>query len=327
MRLALLEPAGLHAPGARERLVARLRERLPDWQIDAWADGEQPPADYPWDEVRAATCFDLDGEQANRMTGLQLLQSVTTGVERLPVAESAARGVAVCNAAGTAAREIAEFVIARVLADAKRLGELAAAQRERRWLAGYGEAAHGAELVLIGFGPICQRIAGLAAGLGMTVRVVRRTPGPRPGDGVVEEVAFAELPRLLGEARYVVSAVPETPETIGLFDAELLARIADGALLVNVGRGSLVDEPALVAECRSGRLRAALDVVAVEPLPADSDLWAVPGLEISGHCASVPTRALAAVGELFLDNVLRLQAGESLRNQIAGPTGDEKESP
>lgn len=324
-RVALLEPATLHPPGARERLVADLRDRLPGWAIDAWATGEQPPADYPWHEVVAATCFELDADSAARMTELRLLQSVTTGVERLPVAETAARGVAVCNAAGTAAREIAEFALARILADAKRFAKLGAAQRAHRWLAGYGEAVDGAELVLIGFGPICRRVATLAAAFGMTVRVARRTPSAQPGEGVVEEAALTELPRLLAGARYVVAAVPETAGTVRLFDAALLAQVADGALLINVGRGSLIDEPALAVECRSGRLRAALDVVATEPLPADSELWTVPGLEISGHCASVPTRALAAVGELFSDNLIRLLAGDSLRNQIAGPSGDEKE--
>lgn len=325
-RVLLLEPESLHGDGVRARLAADLRQQFPDLVVETWADGEELPADYPWHEVVAATCFQLDAELLDRMSGLRLLQSVTTGVEHLPVARLGARGVAVCNAAGTAAPEIAEFVMSRILADAKRLPELAAAQREHRWLVGYGQAVAGAELVLVGFGPIGQRIAALANAFSMKVRVVRRTPAAVPAPGVVEEVGFAGLGELVARARYVVSALPETPETTGLFDAALLAQVADGALVVNVGRGSLIEEPALVAECSSGRLRAALDVVSQEPLPAESELWDVPGLEISAHCSSVPTRALAAVSEMFALNLHRLLAEESLINQVAGPTGATKES-
>ncbi|MFS3129966.1 D-2-hydroxyacid dehydrogenase [Nocardioides sp. Bht2] len=325
-RVLLLEPESLHAEGVRARFAAQLQQQFPDLVVETWPDGDEPSVDYPWHEVVAATCFQLTDDVADRMTGLRLLQSVTTGVEHLPVAALGERGVAVCNAAGTAAPEIAEFVLARILGDAKRLPELAAAHREHLWLTGYGEALAGAELVLVGFGPIGQRIAALASAFSMTVRVVRRTPAAVPAPGVVEEVGFADLGSLVGRARYVVSALPETPETTGLFDAELLAQVADGALIVNVGRGSLIDEPALVAECASGRLRAALDVVSQEPLPSHSPLWDVPGLEISGHCSSVPTRALAAVSELFAVNLHRLLADEALLNQVAGPSGATKES-
>lgn len=275
--------------------------------------------DYPWDEVVALACLEFPDVPVDRLPALRYLQSLTTGTERLPVAALAARGVAVCNAAGTAAPEIAEFVLARILADAKNFEQLATAQRERRWHQAYGEGLAGAELVLVGFGAINARVAELAHAFGMRVRVVRqRTTGPVP-PGVQSQHAITELAQVCSRARFIVSALPERPATIGLFHAGVVAALAPGALLINVGRGTVLHEDAVRQACAAGRLRVALDVFAAEPLPPDSPWWTTPGVQVSAHCASVPSRALAQVEQIFLDNLHRLSAGVPLTHQVAGP--------
>ncbi|WP_244931498.1 NAD(P)-dependent oxidoreductase [Nocardioides sp. W7] len=318
-RLLLAEADGLHRPGARAAQVDRLAREFPDWRIDDDRTVLRDPA-YPWGEVRAMTCLELPSVGLSALTGLRLLQSVTTGVEQLPLDELEAAGVRVCNGAGTAAREIAEFVLARILEDAKRLPDAWQAQAARRWQPTYGEGLRGAELLLVGCGAINRVVAELAAAMGMTVRVARRDVAGDPPAGVVEQRALADLPDLLGRARYIVCALPEVRATTNLLDGAAIAAIADGALLVNVGRGSVLDEVALVRACASGRIRAALDVFETEPLPATSPWWSAPGVRISAHSASVPARALSEVGDLFALNLRRLLDGVPLVNQVAGPT-------
>ncbi len=313
-----------HRPKAWQDLAAQLRADLPGWEVDLWKQGADLTA-YRTDDVVALLAMDGAADDVVRLPRLRYFQAATTGVEHLPIAELAAAGVQVSNAAGTAATEIAEFVLARLLEDVKQLPALATAQGDRRWRQLYGEGLAGSDVVLVGFGAINQAVARLLAAFGAKVRVVRRTPSETPAPGVLEELADHRLADLLPGARHVVCSVPETARTRGWFDAEMLALIGDGALLVNVGRGSLLDEAALRRECASGRIRAAVDVFAVEPLPPVSELWATPGLRISGHCASVPSRALDHVASMFRENLTRLLAGDHLINQVAGPVGLSKE--
>lgn len=322
-RMLLAEPVRLQGPEARAAQVTRLRADFPGWQVDE-AEAADDSA-YPWHEVEALTCMDFPAVGVAAMPRLRLVQTVTTGVERLPVAELDAAGVRVCNAAGTSAPEIAEFVLARILEDAKRLGPIREAQAEHRWWPAYGESVRGAALLLVGFGAINQAVAELARAFGMTVRVARRSAARPLPDGVAEQGALTDLGRLLAGARYVVCALPETPATMRLLDAEAIDRIADGALLVNVGRGSVLDEQALAAACASGRIRAALDVFDEEPLPAGSPWWSTPGVAVSAHCASVPGEALRAVADLFVQNLRRLLDDAPLTNQVAGPAGPRQE--
>ncbi|MCR1784330.1 D-2-hydroxyacid dehydrogenase [Nocardioides carbamazepini] len=319
-RVVVAEDPGLLEPGIRAAQLDRLARELPGWQVDD-AEAVGRSAAYPWADVRALSCLTLPAVEPGRLTGLRYVQAVSTGVEHLPVAELAAAGVRVCNAAGTAAGEIAEFVLARILADAKRLAQARGAQAERTWRPVYGEGLRGAELLLVGFGAINRAVADLAGAFGMTVRVARRTPAGLLPPGVVEQRGLDALADLLAGARYVVCALPGVPDTAQLLDASAIDALADGALLVNVGRGSVLDETALAAACASGRIRAALDVVAVEPLPRSSPLWGTPGIAISAHCASVPGRALARAGDLFAANLRRLLDGVPLINQVAGPVG------
>jgi phosphoglycerate dehydrogenase-like enzyme len=226
-------------------------------------------------------------------------------------------GVVITSAAGVSAPAIAEFVLGRLLAEWKGFDRLAEIQRAHAWdtAGGRGRTFAGSTVVVVGFGAIGQAVARLAGGCGARVLGVRRTPAPSP---LAERVvAPGELHAVLGEADAVVVAAPATADTEALFDARALAALRPGAVLVNVARGTLVDEGALVAALRSGHLRRAiLDVTRVEPLPADSPLWDEPGVVLSPHSSASMDRYLDDLVALVADNLGRWSRGEPLRNLV-----------
>ncbi|CAM3148974.1 NAD(P)-dependent oxidoreductase [Prescottella defluvii] len=318
--LLVREPAGPRSAERIARFVAALAAEHPQFRVLTW---DRAADDGVLESCRVLLTQQLRLEELDAVPHLRFVQSQTTGVDHLPLAELEKRSVRVANAAGTSATEIAEFVLARILEDAKRLPELAAAQQHSRWTPMYGSGLRGAEVLLLGFGAINQEVARLLSVFSASVRVIRRRPSDRPGPGVVAEHSDSDLDDLLSRAGVVVCAVPDGPETRGLLDARRLARLRDGALVVNVGRGSVLDEAALAAECAAGRIRAALDVFTVEPLAEASPLWSTPGIRISAHSASVPARALEGVERLFRTNLTRFLRGEHLVNQVAGPRAGE----
>lgn len=325
---ALLYPGRLHADGAEGPALERLRARHPGvefhrapYDAEAALAAGSAPSGLTAEVVaalgraEAVLCLDLPAPVLELAPRLRWVQSAATGVERLPLAALRAAGVVVSNAAGTAAPEIAEFVLARILEDRKRLPELAALAAERAWRPVYGAGLSGVPLGLVGFGAINRRVARLAAAFGMEVHVCRRRGGPPP-EGVRRVHPLPELNTMLARCEIVVAALPETPETIGLLGREALAALPRGALLLNVGRGSAVDEPALLDALARGSLRAVLDVAAREPLPPGDPLWDAPGVRISAHCSSVPSAGVERVLELFGDGLSRWEAGEAPTHQI-----------
>ncbi|MDE0515992.1 MAG: hypothetical protein OXH43_06635 [Acidimicrobiaceae bacterium] len=224
-------------------------------------------------------------------------------------------GIRLTNASGANATSIAEFVFARILGEFKRTRRLDTIQQQRRWHPVFGQNLAGSTIGLVGFGPINQAVARRARAFELDVIVVRRSAA---GSDLADEVLGPDgLHDMLGRCDIVVAAVPESPETHELFDSSAFAAMQDGSMFVNVGRGSLVDEPALVAALRSDKLRAAaLDVTAVEPLPEDSPLWDAPNIYISAHCSTEPTRFFESAHRVFADNLARYVAGEPLLNEI-----------
>jgi phosphoglycerate dehydrogenase-like enzyme len=171
-------------------------------------------------------------------------------------------------------------------------------------------------VLVLGLGGIGREAARLADALGMHVIGVRRNPG-EPVPGVAELHPTASLPDLVPRVDAMVITVPLTDETAGLVDASLLGRLKPGAFLVNVGRGAVVDEAALVEALRNGRVGgAALDVFATEPLPPDSPLWTLPNVLISPHSAALSPREDERIVDLFIENLRRLLAGEPILNRI-----------
>lgn len=256
---------------------------------------------------------------AERLRWIHLVKTGTEELERLGLPSER---VMVTNARGSAAPEIAEFVLARILEHFKHLGEIARAQRNRTWEPHYGTGLRDKRVCLVGFGSINQRVAALCDSFGMEVVVVRRAV-PERADGSDRTAggfpthAIDSLESVLATCDVVVSALPETASTIGLFDRSSFAAMRRGALFVNVGRGSCVDEDALVDALASGRPGvAALDVVATEPLPDDDPLWRVPNLRISAHCSSSPPSAVVAASEMGRQNLVRYLRGEPLENLV-----------
>ena len=247
---------------------------------------------------------------------LRWVQALAAGVAHLTSAGLREAGIRLTNASGANATSIAEFVFARILGEFKQTRRLDTTQQRRRWHPVFGDNVAGTTIGLVGFGPINQAVARRARAFDLEVIVVRRSAAP--SDLADEVLGPGGLHGMLGRCDIVVAAVPESPETHELFDSSAFAAMRDGSMFVNVGRGSLVDEPALVAALGSGKLRAAaLDVTAVEPLPQDSPLWDAPNIYISAHCSTEPTRFFESAHRVFADNLARYVAGQPLLNEVA----------
>ena len=291
-------------PGA-----ADLRDRVPeltDAQRDALA------------RIHVAVAIDLPFDVASHAPNLRWVQSVGAGTGQLQSAGLADVGIVLTSAAGANAVGIAEFVLARILQHWKRLPEMDAAQTRHQWAPAYGRQVAGCTLGLLGFGAINSAVAERAHAFGMRVLATRRsaTPGAA-APGIDELFPTTELHTMLGECDVVVAAVPETPETVGMMDAAAFAAMRPGSLFCNVGRGSLVDEPALIAALERGHLGgAALDVASVEPLPPGHALWDAPNLLLSPHAAASPAALFVNLHVLFRENLARFLAGEALHNEV-----------
>jgi phosphoglycerate dehydrogenase-like enzyme len=238
------------------------------------------------------------------------------GLERLRVVQVLSAGTdwiearvppwaTLCNARGARDAQVAEWVVGALLGDA--YGQFTAA-RTRRWSDALPRELHGSTVLIVGFGSIGRAVKERLKPFGVTVIGVAR----HAREGVH---SVGELPALLGQADAVVVLAPLTPETTGLFDAALLARMCDGALLLNAGRGGVVDTAALLAELESGRLRAVLDVVDPEPLPEDHPLWDA-ALAITPHNAGDTAAADERAVRLGAEQLARYARGEPLRNVV-----------
>jgi phosphoglycerate dehydrogenase-like enzyme len=237
-----------------------------------------------------------------------------------------ASDVVLTNSAGIHAPPIAETVIAMALYFARGLDFAVHAQARREWFKPPFEAADtpvrelaGLTLGVLGLGGIGVEVARRAGALGMRVLATRRTPAPAGVELLSGEDA---LERLLEQSDFLVIAVPETPATRGLIGRAQLERLPPGAVLINVARGGVLDEDALVELLRAGRLRgAALDVFHHEPLPADSPLWTLPNVLVTPHVSATSTRFWRRETDLILSNLRRYLAGEPLLNRVDKAAG------
>lgn len=258
---------------------------------------------------------------AGRMPRLRWVQSLAAGPDAV-LAAGFPRDVVVTSGTGLHDRPVTEHALALVLALVRRLPASARAQADHRWAEELGgiQPLHpegrvttllGARVLVWGFGNIGQTLAPLLRGLGAQVRGIGRTAGERSGFPVVTE---DELGHELGQTDVLVMILPATPDTAKALDAGRLAAMPPHAHVVNVGRGSTVDEAALVAALQEGRLAgAAIDVTATEPLPPDSPLWDAPNLLLTPHAAG--GRPVGA-SELIERNVAALVDGGDLENVV-----------
>jgi phosphoglycerate dehydrogenase-like enzyme len=270
--------------------------------------------------AEAEVMFDVDraslGDLARQAPRLRWIQLSSSGVghlvERMGPGD---RPIVVTNAAGVHATPLAEFVLFAMLYFAKRMPRVLADQRRHHWERFALDTLPGKTLGIVGFGHVDRAIARLARGAGLRIVAVRRTSALSGSPDVDVVYPPAGLRTLLHESDYVVLIVPLTPETTGLLGKAELSAMKSGAVLINVGRGQLVDEPALVDALRSGHLGgAALDVFASEPLPASSPLWDLPNVLVTPHSMSTALGENELMVDLFCDNLRRYLAGEALRN-------------
>ena len=259
----------------------------------------------------------------DRTRKLRFIQSIGAGTDQFPRDELTKRGIRLASARGVNARAVAEHAIALILALSRRLPEARDNQTRRVWRGMIGDLAEredelgGKSLLVVGLGDIGGRLARLAKAFDMRVVGLRRNPAA--GRGTADMVHRMDALRsLLPEADFVALTCPLTTETEHLIDTEAFGRMKPSAYLVNIARGRVVDEPALVKALAAKRIAgAAIDVTADEPLAPSSPLWGMAQVLITPHTAGETRRYEDNVIEILRDNLERLWRGDQqLRNQV-----------
>jgi phosphoglycerate dehydrogenase-like enzyme len=296
-------PAGLHAVAQVAELVvaedaSMLREALARAQIALVWDFQTPLLR----EVGPG--------------GLSWIHASSIGVDALITPEIIRAPVTVTNTRGVYERPMAEYVLAALLLMAKDLRRTLALQRQGQWRPRLTEALAERRVLVLGPGAVGREITQLLRAVGMHVRIVgRRARDDEPGLGRVEGID--DLDRLLSKADDLVVALPLTSATRGILTTQRLAQLPWGARVINVGRGPLIDEPALLEALRSGQVGAAvLDVFEREPLPDGHPFWTADNVLVSPHMSGDVAGWEAKVIDGFLDNLERWSRGEPLRNVV-----------
>jgi phosphoglycerate dehydrogenase-like enzyme len=318
------------APGAR--IVTLSREGLTDEPVD---DVEVLLRGW-----LSSDAFDRLLARAPRLTWVH---SASAGVERALTPAARERGIVITNARGVFSRPIAEYVLMMILAVSRRLPGLLELQRERTWQPLEGVELRDVTVGIVGLGSIGRAVGALATAFGCRVVAIRRraergsgslaagaapggdadasAEGPSFGEVMLERVGGPEtLSQLLAESDFVVLAAPLTPETEDMIDEEALAAMKPSAWLINVARGRLIDERALLNALRDGQIGGAiLDTFRDEPLPPSSPFYDLSNVIVTPHTSWSSGRVLDRSVELFCDNLRRYAAGEPLLN-VVDPT-------
>jgi phosphoglycerate dehydrogenase-like enzyme len=254
---------------------------------------------------------------------LRWVHSTAAAVGILPLQALAARHIAVTNSRGIQAAPMAEHVIGGLLLLSRRFNLMLEAQRERRWIQNqlasemWPWSLAGRKMTILGFGTIGQEVARRAHAFGMRVTGIRKRLEQPVPPYVDQIVGVAQLDDALRGADVLVISAPFVRETDRLIRAEHLALMNKGAILINVARGKIVDESALLGALESGQLHGAmLDVFEREPLDPSSPLWTLPNVIISPHSSGVRPDHWDEVIDLFSENLRRFQSGEPLLNQV-----------
>jgi phosphoglycerate dehydrogenase-like enzyme len=295
------EPAGLDALAD----VAGVRALEYDPRGSSLPDGAEAATVVVVDNPHAETTLPLLG----RLPRLRLVQNLSAGFD--PWDGRVPDGVAISNARGAHGRATAELAVALLLATLRELPAFADAQARRAWEPRDGGSLAGARVLVLGAGDLGAHVSAMVAPFGATATLVGRTAR----EGVV---TMDDVPALLPEQDAVVVVLPLTDATRRVVDATFLARMKDGAVLVNAGRGPLVDADALLAELHAGRLRAALDVTDPEPLPEDHPLWTAPGVLITPHVGGDVRGWQARQWAVAAEQVAAFARGERPDNLVAG---------
>ena len=251
-------------------------------------------------------------------TRLRWIHCRSAGLDTLLFPALVDSPVPLTNSRGVYSRSLGEFVAAGVLFFAKDFHRMQRSQAAGRWDPFDVREAHGSTMGIVGYGDIGRAAARLAKALGMRVLALRRRPEQSAGDPLVDEAMGNErLHELMARSDYVVVAAPLTPQTRGLVDAAAIAAMKPTAVMINVGRGAVIDEPALIEALRARRIRgAALDVFEQEPLPAGHAMYGLDNLLLSPHCADHTGTWIDEAMAFYVGNLERFLGGEPLLNVV-----------
>ncbi|MFG3549936.1 2-hydroxyacid dehydrogenase [Streptomyces sp. NPDC047725] len=294
-------------------------EGLPEGPVYRFWNGEEEfpadPADCAYYVVPYMKPSGIGVRPMPHMRSVRVVQTLSAGIDHVePGLAHLPAGVRLCNARGVHEASTAELTLTLILASLRGVPDFVRAQDRGEWLGGFRPALADRNVLIVGYGSIGAAIEDRLVPFEVA-RVARVARSARTtARGPVHPLT--ELPALLRESDVVILSTPLTEQTRGLVDADFLARMKDGALLVNVARGPVVDTKALLAELESGRITAALDVTDPEPLPPGHPLWQAPGVLVSPH-AGGPTSAFRPRAErLLVDQLTRFVNREPLRNVI-----------
>lgn len=292
---------------------------LPDTLDYVYWDGV---ADFPADPADAS-CYVVPymkgpvvaARPLPLMSRLRVVQTLTAGVDHItPHLDQLPSGVRLCNARGVHETSTAELTLALILASLRGIPRFVQGQHTERWYAGFYPALADRRVLIVGYGSIGAAVEDRLVPFECEVIRVARSARTAPRGPVH---ALDDLRQLLPTADVVVLTTPLTEQTRGLAGAAFLGAMKDGALLVNVARGAVVDTKSLLAETESGRLTAALDVTDPEPLPAGHPLWHAPGVLISPHVGGSSSAFMPRARRLIRAQLVRFAAGEPLENVVA----------
>ncbi|GAA2323398.1 2-hydroxyacid dehydrogenase [Streptomyces kunmingensis] len=294
-------------PGLPDGLDYRFWNGEPDFPAD--------PADCAYYVVPYMKGADVAVRPLPRMTSLRAVQTLSAGVDHVQSGLKYLRpGVELCNARGVHDASTAELALTLILASLRGIPDFVRGQERGEWRSGFRPALADKNVLIVGYGAIGSAIEDRLVPFEVA-RVARVARSARTTErGPVHPLT--DLPELLPEADVVILVTPLTDETRGLVNADFLARLKDGALLVNVGRGPIVDTKALLAELESGRITAALDVTDPEPLPQEHPLWQAPGVLISPHVGGPTSAFLPRAKRLLAAQLTRFAAGQPLGNVV-----------
>lgn len=301
--------------GSTEDLAALLRAAFPDVAVHAVHDLAGALAAPSPDVLITSSGYDWLPEYVRARPELPWIHLLSAGADRLLAMDLPFERLRVSTSSGVHAATMSEYVLGALLYVTKSFGRFAAQQRERRWESAWQGELEGQTLAVVGLGAIGAAVAVRARAFGMRVIGTKRTPTPI--EGVDEVLPSERLHDALRQADAVAVAVPLAPSTRGLIGAAEFAAMKPGAVFVNVARGAVVDEAALIATLREGHLDAAvLDVFEREPLPADSPLWGFENVLITPHVSGNTPVYMRRAVEVFARNVRSLEATGELATGV-----------
>lgn len=333
------KPVVLIASYLEPELVEQIRQSVPQVEVRYYPEllgqpryhadhtslpQRSPEQEQQWQALlaEATILFDFDHTHHNDLPelapNLRWIQATSAGIGQFVkrMGYDQRTNWIFTTASGVHARPLAEFTLMALLMFAKNYRYLEDEKAAHHWARYHAVELAGRTLAIIGLGKIGREVARLAKAFDLRVIGTRRNPD-MPTPHVDQLYRPDELDVMLPQADYLVLATPHTTETENMIGPRELALLPQGAVLVNIARGAVIDEPALIAALRSGQLAgAALDVFATEPLPADSPLWDMPNVIISPHSASTADTENAKITRLFIDNLQRYLAGEPMLNVL-----------